>query len=255
MIITKDFVVLNFPKTGSTYIRTCLKQLYKQNTRFNKLFFRNKIYQDLHFPKLYGNTKASYKDQHGVFSQIPKAHQKKPILTIVRNPLGRIVSSYHYAWWKTNPLYDLEAIEKKYPSYPDLDVLTYAKFLNDAELTPDNFLKPYAKDFGYTTRLFLIFYSANPEDAAKKLLTGNYRLTEVIEPNITFLKQEQLTQDLIAFVNSKTTIDSSPIQDIESQNTGSYDTTKEYTQALKDYVYRMDKHIFDAFYPNEISTA
>lgn len=251
MIITKDFVILNFPKTGSTYIRTCLKAVYKKNTAFNRIFHKSKVYEDLHFSKIYGNTNKKYKDQHAVFNQIPKKHNQKPIISIIRNPLGRIVSSYHYAWWKKHHLYDLDAIEKKYPTYPELDLITFAKFLNDSDLAPDNFLKPFAKDFGYNTRLFLIFYSSNPEESAKKLLTGKYKLTEVIEPNISFLKQEQLTQDLIDFIESNTNVDSSPIKHIESQNTGSYNTKDNWSQEFKTYVYSMDKYIFDEFYPNE----
>jgi len=251
MIITKDFIILNFPKTGSTYIRTCLKALYKKSTTFNRLFHSAIVYEDLHFQKIYGNTNENYRDQHAVFSQIPKNQRKKPIISIVRNPFARVVSSYHYAWWKKNHLYDLDAIEKKYPSYPELDLLTFAKFLNDAELAPDNLLKPFAKDFGYNTRLFLIFYASNPEESAKKLLTGNYKLSDVIEPNITFLKQEQLTQDLVAFIDSNTKLDSSPINLIKSQNIGIYNTEQEWSQEFKAYIYKMDKYVFDEFYPNE----
>lgn len=251
MIITKDFVVLNFPKTGSTYIRTCLKSIYKKNSVFNRIFNNRKIYEDLHFSKIYGNTLEKYKDQHAVFSQIPQKHIHKPIITIVRNPIGRVVSSFHYAWWKTHHLYDLKAIKKKYPSYPELDLITFAKFLNDADLAPDNLLKPYANVLGYNTRLFLIFYSAKPEDAAKKLLTGKYKLREVIESNITFLQQEQLTQDLIDFIDSRTNIDSGPIREIESQNTGNYNTKGDLSQEFKNYIYGMDKYIFDEFYPYE----
>jgi len=249
MIITRDFVILNFPKTGSTYIRTCIKSLYKKNSTFNKLFYKSKVHEDLQFPKIYGNTKDTYIDQHGVFSQIPKIHQQKPIISIVRNPLARVVSSYHYAWWKTNHLYDFDTIKNKYPSYPELDLLTFTKFLNDSELAPYNLLKPFAEVLGYNTRLFLIFYCSSPEDSARKLLTGNYKLRDVIEPNITFLKQEQLTQDFTAFIDANTNLDSSPIRQIESQNKGNYNTKENFTQEFRDYVYAMDKYIFDEFYP------
>ena len=37
MIITKDFVVINYPKTGSTFVRTVIKKLYEKRKTKNPI--------------------------------------------------------------------------------------------------------------------------------------------------------------------------------------------------------------------------
>ena len=107
MILTKDFVVINYPKTGSTYLRACVKALYKEKTTINSIFNRHNVFEELMLPKIYGNVSKSYKDQHGVVRQIPEVYKSLPIVTVTRHPLDRIVSSYHFAWWKKNPMYEI----------------------------------------------------------------------------------------------------------------------------------------------------
>jgi len=82
MIITDDFVMLNFPKTGSSFAREALKRLYAN---------RNII--ELMLPKITEKRYRDRVDQHGTFRQIPLAHKNKPVLSITRNPLSRFQST------------------------------------------------------------------------------------------------------------------------------------------------------------------
>lgn len=253
MIVTKEFILLNFPKTGSTYVRECIRQLYLKDTYLNRIFKSKEIYSELRMPKIYGNTNKSYIDQHGVYSQIPKPFLNRPIVSVIRNPLQRVISSFHFEWWKANPLYDSNAVKNKYPDYPNLDLITFAKFLNDAELAPENFLKPYADVLGYNTRLFLIFYCEQPSEAAKKLCEGKYDLFDVIAQDIHFLKQENLLMDLKYFLANQTDKNVDKIVDVEKKNTGDYKEPLELDQEFRDYIYKMDRFIFEAFYPEYLT--
>lgn len=249
MILTNDFVLINYPKTGSTYMRECIKRMYSESTFMNRLFHKDQVFEELHLPKIYGIKPNAYKDQHGVVSQIPEKYKSEPVITVIRNPLKRVVSSYHFEWWKRHPMYDLSKIEEIYPQYPEVDLLTFAKMLNHPELTPDNLLRRFTNQLGYNTRLFLVFYSNDPEASAEKLLSTNCSILDVIIPNIHFLKQEQLEEDLTAYIANHTNKDASLIADVAKQNTGDYKPQNEYSAEFKNYMIQMERPLFEAFYP------
>lgn len=249
MILTNDFVLINYPKTGSTFIRECIKALYRKQSFLNNLFYKSEVFEELMLPKLYGNFSSGYKDQHGVVRQIPKAHENKPIITVVRNPIERVVSSFHYGWWKKYPMYELSKLEATYPSYPDLDLLTFAKMLNNAELTPENLLPQFADQFGYNTRLFLIFYSDDPEASAQKLISSKCSIKEVIRQNVHFLKQEHLEQDLAQYIKQHTNKDPEQMTTVLEQNKGEYESQSDHSVEFKEYIIEMERPLMEAFYP------
>lgn len=246
-------MVINYPKTGSTYMRACIKKLYLESTAFNKLFRKDDIFKELQLPKIYGNASQGYTDQHGVVRQIPESHKKHPIITVVRNPLQRIISSYHFEWWKKNPMYDLATLKSTYPNYPDIDLMTFAKMLNNPELTPQNLLPDFAQDLGYNTRLFLVFYSDNPKMSAQKLVSDTPKITDVIKSDIHFLKQEQLETDLMEYISKHTSKDASLIASVADKNSGTYKPGKKYDKEFTDYVLKMEYHLFKTFYPEILS--
>ena len=249
MILTKDFVVINYPKTGSTYMRECIKRIYCESTFLNRLLHKDDVFEELHLPKVYGIKADTYKDQHGVVSQIPEKYKEHPVVTVIRNPFNRTISSYHYEWWKRHPMYELSKIESIYPTYPDINLMEFAQMLNHPELTPDNLLQRFADQLGYNTRLFLIFYSNNPEASAEKLISTRCSIMDVIRPNIHFMKQESLEKDLTTYIEKYTSKDASLIADVAEQNTGNYKPESEFSTEFKNYVIKMDIALFEAFYP------
>ena len=122
MIITKDYVLLNFPKTGSTFVRETLKELYYRRgglvnklalatgldkwqpmqkaltaeSRLETFLVKRNIKANNHFEELWlpiaydaqyiSGVTEKRKYIHGIFSQIPIEHRQKPILGIIRNP-------------------------------------------------------------------------------------------------------------------------------------------------------------------------
>ena len=249
MILTNDFVVINYPKTGSTYMRECIKRIYEEPSLKNRLLRKKKVFKELLLPKLYGVKGSRYKDQHGVVRQIPKAYKAFPIVTVIRNPLNRTVSSYHYEWWKRHPIYEVSKIEELFPTFPEIGLMDFMKMHNHPDLTPDNLLKEYTNDLGYLTRLFLVFYSNDPIASAKKLVSTKCSILDVIVPNIHFLKQEQLEQDLTTYIENHTDKDASLIADVAEQNTGDYKAPSEYPSDFKNYMIDMERPLFEAFYP------
>ncbi|MEM6551661.1 MAG: hypothetical protein AAF750_05995 [Planctomycetota bacterium] len=203
MIITNQFVLINYPKTGTTFARSAISAVYGiKNTRFTRLLRKLGIQQtalrELTFPKLYGDYDPSYRDQHGVYRQIPDEDRSKRIVSIVRNPLYKYRSSYVYGWWKKHPPYALEEVLKDFPTFPEISFSQFYDLLNHPRVSEDRISVPEARSIGNYTRMFLVFYAEDPDSAASAVITGE-PLARVV-PRITFLHQETLRDELVAFL-------------------------------------------------------
>ncbi len=109
MILTDRFVMLNFPRTGSTFVRSVLRQLHRPwwgalgvnlppraSTRFQEL--------TLPIDRSRKAERLGRKSQHGRWGQIPESHRHLPVATVIRHPLDHAVSSFWHAdWWKSPP--------------------------------------------------------------------------------------------------------------------------------------------------------
>jgi hypothetical protein len=121
MIITKNFAVLNFPKTGTSFLRTKMKEYYAG--RFTcaenslKYKFLRKIGSDYFCDIKRMNPTVPYEhryDQHGCYFQMPESHKYGKIITFVRDPVDWYLSAYYFRGWvrRTN-LYTDEQLRKK----------------------------------------------------------------------------------------------------------------------------------------------
>jgi hypothetical protein len=186
MIITDDFVLLNFPKTGTTFTRKILKKVYKDK------------YEELLLPVISGRI-----SQHGTYAQIPLAHREKTILSIVRNPFDRYVSLYFFRWFAQFPPDSPEILKKYYPNFPEISFSEFLDMVDRFQKT--KLLQAYGisthTDIGFQTIQFMAFYSRFPETALKELIEEKSDCFLKL-PKIHFLRQEFLRQDLIDFLSS-----------------------------------------------------
>lgn len=203
MIITKDFVLLNNPKTGSTYARQVVKTVYEKQPSSNSIFQRLKLintpYQELKLKNIQFPNRP--KNQHGTYSQIPSKYLNRQIVSVIRNPYDKFASAYEYQYWLKQPpeqstldelgISDLESIsidqftqiqiasiEKRYPNLSELKV-------------------------GSQTIQFIFMYFKNPSSVIK-LLTEDYFFSGAYKndlPKITFINQSKLSEDLISFLD------------------------------------------------------
>jgi len=138
MIITKNLVILNFPKTGSSFVRKVMKDIYFKRRNKNiitKILHKvglNKIeYKEIMTDH---PTISNYKDQHGCYDQIPKMDKDKKIISVIRNPYYRLKSMYNFKWWAKNPYIQEEILYEKLPHFPELTLLEFMEYqhlLND----------------------------------------------------------------------------------------------------------------------------
>lgn len=126
MIITDNFVMLNFPKTGSSFARHVIKKAYRATFGERKL-------GELNLPNLLNPVPAAWKryqtTQHGFHCQIPFAHRGKETISIMRDPWSLLLSEYYYGRWKTDYT-DIAVACAEQPNFPFLDFPTFVDFSN-----------------------------------------------------------------------------------------------------------------------------
>lgn len=209
MLILDEFIVLNFPKTGSTFVRKVIKKIHRNRKKkiFNSLFyFRKGIKRSLYLQEILcpSNFNPSVNTQHGGYFQIPKQFLDREILATIRHPYHRLLSMYSYNWWKDKYPLSKEFTKIKFPTFPNLSL---PEFIQYWELV-DTKRYPAIKDvnnIGFQSNRFISMFFPNPEEIIKKLTSGYLSFDEVYQliPKITFIKQEDLTTELIYFLLKK----------------------------------------------------
>ncbi|MEO5344741.1 MAG: hypothetical protein H7842_15775, partial [Gammaproteobacteria bacterium SHHR-1] len=92
MIITDEFVMLNMPKTGSSFARHAIREIYSNCNP-------KRPCQELLVHQIDRQFAHKSPGQHGTRRQIPAAHRHKPIVTIRRQPEQRYLSGYLFRHW------------------------------------------------------------------------------------------------------------------------------------------------------------
>lgn len=207
MILTDSFVMLNFPRTGSTFVRTVLRRLYGPWWNAFGCDSRPRAssgFQELMLP--IDRTRKAERlgriSQHGRWGQIPESHRHLPVASVIRHPLDHAVSHYsHVDWWRSPPAGEA-ALRRRFPSWPRL---TFAEYLDfEQEFALPDVLKDArpAAAIGHLTAHFLRFFARDPEAALAGLTDARIESGEVARdlPPIRWLRQDRLAADLASFL-------------------------------------------------------
>lgn len=209
MLITNKFVKLNFPKTGSTFARNAIKQVHQAKGIRKHLeraeLIRPKLQELLMLPYFFTDVHSKAigisNSQHGVFVQIPLQHKHKPLLTVVRDPLLRLVSLYEFRSWARHPIPSLAQARKWFPNFPDI---TFEEFFiyNQTHITPYTQPAGVQVDIGPFTTQFIRFYAVDPVRTIQAL-RENTNLADEYDhhfPKIRFIHTENLNAELFEFL-------------------------------------------------------
>ncbi len=259
MFITEDFVMLNLPKTGSSFARAVLKELYdrehKRTSLINKFLIKLKIisplYKELVLPniKIQG-VKQEY-EEHGTYIQIPKNNINRKIFSIVRNPYDRFLSSYEFRAWERKRQISDELINEHFPTFPNLTIDDYLRLqkltmkygrLGGRELNCK---------IGTQSVQFIQMFFKNPKKVLENITDEYIDSDKVFDDiaDISFIKQENLRTNLINFLlqNGFNEKDVNFINDFKRVNTTKKifkDRTKLWTQNSVDYIKKEERLIF-----------
>ena len=211
MIITKDFVMIHFPKTGTSFARKVIKSIHAQrisNSILSRFLIHTGLQEsDIQIVKI---KKWNRLTQHGSVRDIPKKHLSKEIVSIARNPFSRLLSNFHYQFWLRNPGKNGLKAQAKFENFPDLNLeefISYRKLVLQYRFENNPKLRNLiaSNNIGPHTVDFLEFYFQKSPQALLQLndeyITSRSYLNDMTP--ITFLRQENLTDDLCHFLSAK----------------------------------------------------
>lgn len=210
MIITEDFVVLNLPKTGSTFVRTMLKTIYRRRMERRPMvkkgmhflrIERKPLFKELLLPNNRRKLQQTAADQHGTYEQIPLAYRNRPVVSVLRNPYDRLLSLYDFRDWRKRPPLPPNLLREHFPRFPDL---TFDDFCRLEELALASELPHMTSraDVGKQTVRFIQMFFKHPDDVLGRLdeeYVASDRFVDDIA-DVVFLRTESLNHDLAEFL-------------------------------------------------------
>lgn len=199
MLVTDKFVMLNFPKTGSSFARKVIKKVYADSQ--SRLSNLNVICEELILPNIRNRVAKNKSDHHGTYSQIPLKYMNREVVSIIRNPLDRFLSLYRYGAWKQSPPIPNTEIRSLFPSFPELDM--------DEFIEMQNIGIKYRLGFdiqkigiGIQSIQLVQMFFRHPKLTLEKISGGSHAIDILSEMgDIRFLNQENLREDLIDFLS------------------------------------------------------
>ncbi len=194
MIITDKFVMLNFPKTGSSFARKVIKKLYEQ---------AGLPLTELKLPNIRNLQSHEKADQHGGYCQIPMEHRNKQVISIVRNPVDRFLSTYIYRAWVYAPTMPLDKVSRYFPDFPELSPTRYLEFMESSLVYRLGYEVDHPVIGTQSIQAVQIFFK-NPPATLRKIFSGDYLKDDLMSEmrEIRFLRQENLRVGLFNFLSS-----------------------------------------------------
>ena len=270
MIITDNFIFINFPKTGSTFAREVLSKIYypplenkwkiehfiRKVGKSIKLARKESEFQIAHFPELRDISSKRYLNltPHGLRSQIPEEHKNKPIISIKRNPFEQIVSHYEFADWKKTSVDWENGLKEILPSYPEIKFESFVKnFIYIAGLNKHPKIKDLNGLSTLSLNLILFFSKDDPFEIINNWHQDFYREKFHQDfQDIVFLENKQLNEELydllLKFNYSKNKINFILGKDKSNVSKPIQKSYKQYfSKELTKYVLASEKLVFDLF--------
>jgi hypothetical protein len=211
MIIAEKFIMINFPKTGSTFVRNVISELYAKSNFFDDLlislrFKKKQKIVNLLLPNIRVNSVThGVNDEHGLFIQIPEEQKNKEIISIKRDLFERYISAYEYGNWKNHPWIDEGILKSRYSNYPDLSFKEYIDLVHFYNPYNTNLKIKNKLEIGHATCQFILYNIKEPHKILNNM-SFDYSNSDDYKKDmaeVTFLNQNNLNVELYDYLISK----------------------------------------------------
>ncbi|MCW5898893.1 MAG: sulfotransferase family 2 domain-containing protein [Flavobacteriales bacterium] len=208
MLITPKFVMINFPKTGSTFARRAIRGIHQPGRgrrllervglarpECSELLMRQRFFTPM---RERSNLRVQ---QHGAWCQIPEAFRDRTIMSVVRDPMDRLVSLYEYRAWALMPFPEEKIVRRHFPHFPDLSFEEFFELYQT--IAPEYSLPEGVRGApGPLTVQFIRFYARDPLRTIMALDEGSdlRKMRREHFPDIDFLHTENLNAELHDFL-------------------------------------------------------
>jgi hypothetical protein len=218
MLITPHFLVINLPKSGSSFVRSVIKAIFaRQGVTVSRPHWipawywaqgwlpwrRGGMARELILPNV--RMPGRPRDQHGTTAQIPPAYRDRAIVSVMRDPFGKAVSEYRFRWWVRYPPLSPAALRRDFPAFPNLlfdDFLRLSDTIAAQKLAAMGIAGVHAEPIGNLTTEFVQFFFHDPSAVLRRLsdeyVAGGAFRSDMVA--VEFLRQEALAEDLAAYL-------------------------------------------------------
>lgn len=196
--------MINFPKTGSTFARTALLRIHAPTKLQRALWglglckpaLEEKLMRQRFFTELHAASNPTV-EQHGAYCQIPDRHRHKPVMSVVRDPLERVISLFGFRSWARKPFPSPDRLTERYPAFPEL---SFDEFLDMYQDFSVSFSQPEGMrtKVGPLSTQFIRYYAYDPLKTILALRDDTDLACDrdLHFPKIRFLHTENLNQEL-----------------------------------------------------------
>jgi hypothetical protein len=205
MIVTEKFIFIHLPKTGGTFVETCLQEVYQK--RYKSWFGKwskwtgKSIHKRVVCDEKMFEGNIMYGQHQGV-EQI-NFKTELPIVSILREPYDWYASLYNFAWWKRN-LHSKahQYAGKNIASYPELNFTECIEFYGLCGEYTSGFTVDYK--IGYYSWYFISLYFKNPISVLKKINKDYILSNEYLKDmhDVKFIWQGDLNLELFQMLNN-----------------------------------------------------
>lgn len=218
MVFTEHHILLNFPKTGSTWTRNVIKY---QGDRLRKrhLFLPRQLWpENWWFEHLVRRENPDRIDQHGTRREMEAFKKKYPssritrsnqsVVTVWRDPFELFSSSYRYQWWNHWPISRRLDAQERFQAFPQWEAKHFYQYQSESQLldfTSDNartITNLKSLGIGWLGIKIILFYCS--KDLFERITAGKFHSEEEVftafsadVQDITFMMQADLTKGLI----------------------------------------------------------
>lgn len=268
MIITEKFVLLAFPKTGTSYTTAVLRAIHARRgllgrivpERWQKRNFPRRGYSEHRILQLADPPhNKSRMSRHGTFLDIPGHALDKKIASVIRNPFSRYTSAYLFQTRMRKHLRavaDIDLLQKQYPGYPEISFEEYYDMLHRFEMLGNlQGIKP-GIELGSQTVKFINFYFRDPKSVLAKIDRAYIEEKGYTEDmaDIFFMHQESLRDEFVQFLREMGYSEQECLlaQELQQQNVARRDKKESdlghfYSEQLRETVLQRDALIFSLF--------
>jgi hypothetical protein len=194
MIITPDFVFINNPRTGTTFARKAITAAY---AAVEQPPSELQAVREVMLP-IHRGRGQSGRDHHGTYAQIPRRYTHLPVVSAVRNPFTLLVANFELGLWRPHqiprdPTGELDRCEDG-----SFDFFVRVQELAMRRRWGMAFGRP---GFGPLAAHHLRMFARKPRTAIEAVIAGaSDNEIESQIGQITFLRQEYLSEDLSKFI-------------------------------------------------------
>lgn len=223
MLYTRDLIFLAFPKTGTSWVRSVIREVgtqvrYRHSILPEALLSRNYFFEqmvvDFHAESAHhhGNRRRIHENHRLPWRLLVRLKNKRDrlIVTVLRNPIERFESAFNYRHWESFGESRRLGVLKEFPSFPNwnrIDFYEYSCRHHEKEISAELNFIPRIQGVGPLSWYFIFFYAS--EDFIEKMKQQTHdSIYEVLNLFITdvepilFLDQRDLNGELASLLQS-----------------------------------------------------